>query len=158
MLPNRVSAVLSQTDYDAIMTAIDTINAKLPFLLNINQDDLQTVLRLGDKSRSFVEKAMEVATQNQGFLPRDFDVEEMRKDINLFESLFAVRQALMKLSENVDNTYTVVGSEAYLAALIVYNYAKSSAVGTAGLDGAIDELGKRFARKTKTVKQNDVKN
>ncbi len=158
MLPNRVSAILSQTDYDAIMTAIDTINAKLPFLLNINQDDLQTVLRLGDKSRSFVEKAMEVATQNQGFLPRDFDVEEMRKDINLFESLFAVRQALMKLSENVDNTYTVVGSEAYLAALIVYNYAKSSAVGTAGLDGTIDELGKRFARKAKTAKQTPPNN
>jgi len=40
-----------------------------------------------------------------------------------------------------------VGSEAYAAALLVYNYAKASGKG-AGLDGVVDELGKRFARKS----------
>ena len=41
------------------------------------------------------------------------------------------------------------GSEAYTAALLVYNYAKSSNVGTQGLDGVLDELGARFTRKAK---------
>ncbi len=38
------------------------------------------------------------------------------------------------------------GSQAYAAALIVYNYAKASGKGT-GLDSVVDEMGRRFARK-----------
>jgi hypothetical protein len=42
--------------------------------------------------------------------------------------------------------YMQVGSEAYGAALTVYNYAKNSPSGTA-LEGVAEELGRRFARK-----------
>ncbi len=36
----------------------------------------------------FVSKALEVTTQNPGFLPRSFDLDEMRKDVELFETLY----------------------------------------------------------------------
>jgi hypothetical protein len=68
---------------------------------------------------------------------------------NLFNDLFAIRQAMTTVNELVDDSYMAAGSEAYTAALLVYNYAKSSNVGTQGLDGVLDELGARFARKTK---------
>jgi hypothetical protein len=147
---NRISAVLPQADVDAVMAAITTMKQKLPFITDLTADERKMMPKLGDKSRAFVEKALELATQNQGFLPRDFDVEEMRKDVTLFKSMYAIQQALTKMSEQVNDTVTAAGSEAYVAALLVYNYARSSGIGTAGLDAVVDELGARFARKSKT--------
>ena len=46
----------------------------------------------------------------------------------------------------VEDTYMQVGSEAYSAALTVYNYAKNSPSGSA-LEGVAEDLGRRFARK-----------
>ncbi|MEH2253517.1 hypothetical protein [Nostoc sp.] len=47
-------------------------------------------------------------------------------------------------------TCIAAGSEAYAAALAVYNYAKASGDVT-GLDAVIDEMGRRFNRRSNTV-------
>jgi hypothetical protein len=154
MSQNRISAEIAQADIDAVMNAITTIKNKLPFLINLSTDERKAMPKLGDKSRAFVTKAAELATQNPGFLPRDFNVDEMHKDVKLFDAIYPIQQALMTLNENLSDTATEVCSEEYVAALLVYNYAKSSGIGTASLDGVVDELGYRFARKTpKTAKK-----
>ncbi len=81
MAQNRVSAVLAQTDKDAIMASIKAIAEKMPFAIDLSPEDIKTMPKLGDKSLAFVTRALEVAVQNPGFLPRDFDVEEFRKDV-----------------------------------------------------------------------------
>lgn len=55
------------------MAAIATIKTKLPFLIDLSVEERKALLKLGDKSRAFVSKALEVATQNPDFLPRSFD-------------------------------------------------------------------------------------
>jgi hypothetical protein len=40
---------------------------------------------MGDKSRAFVSKALEVARQNPDFLPRSFDLDEMKRDVELLD-------------------------------------------------------------------------
>ncbi len=146
MLENRVSASLTPEDKQAVMDAIKTIREKLPFLVNLNPEERRSLPKMGDKSRAFVKKAAEVAQQNEGILPRAFDLEEMVRDVQLSEDIFPILVALTQLHELVDDTYMAVGSEAYTGALLVYNSAKmNNFVG--GLDEALDELGKRFARK-----------
>ncbi|MEH2164753.1 MAG: hypothetical protein V7K38_27785 [Nostoc sp.] len=145
MSTTPVSATLAQTQRDEILQAITTIKEKLPFLVDLSSDDRKALPKMGDKSRAFVSKALEVATQNPEFLPRSFDLEEMRKDVQLFEALYPVLLSLTQLQELVDDTSLAVGSEAYAAALQVYNYAKASGQG-AGLDGVVVEMGQRFAR------------
>ena len=81
-------------------------------------------------------KALEVATQNPDFLPRSVDLEEMRKDVQLFEAMYPIVVALTQLQELVDDTCLAAGSEAYAAALQVYSYAKASGQGS-GLDGVV---------------------
>jgi hypothetical protein len=151
MATNRVSAQLSDKDRDEILAALATIKEKLPFLIGLSAEERKSLPRLGDKSQAFVKKALELARQHPGFLPRDFDVDEMANDFTLFESLAGVLTAMRKLTEEVEDTYTAAGSEAYVAALLVYNYAKASGVVMTGLDSAVDDLGKRFARKAKTL-------
>jgi hypothetical protein len=148
MADNRISANLSATDRLAVMDAIATIREKLPFLVDLTTEDRRTMLKMGDKSRAFVSKALEVATQNPEFLPRSFNVEEMRRDLVLYEALYPILLSLTQLQELVDDTYIAIGSEAYAAALAVYNYAKASGDVT-GLDSVIDEMGRRFTRRSK---------
>ncbi len=148
MANNQISANLSASDRLAVMDAIATIRQRLPFLIDLTTEDRRTMLKMGDKSRAFVSKALEVATQNPDFLPRSFDVEEMRRDLLLYEALYPILLSLTQLQELVDDTYIAIGSEAYAAALAVYNYAKASGDVT-GLDAVIDEMGRRFTRRSK---------
>ncbi|MCV3214863.1 hypothetical protein OGM63_15280 [Plectonema radiosum NIES-515] len=150
MADNRISANLSATDRLAVMDAIATIRQKLPFLVDLTKEERKALPKLGDKSRAFVTKALEVGTQNPDFLPRSFDLDEMRRDMELFEALYPILLSLTQLQELVDDTAVAVGSEAYAAGLMVYNYAKASGKGT-GLDSMVNDLGRRFARKTKKV-------
>jgi hypothetical protein len=48
----------------------------------------------------------------------------------------------------LDDTYTAVGSEAYASALLVYQFGRAAGKGAA-LDGALDALSQRFARKSR---------
>lgn len=151
-----ISATLTPTDREAVMTAVTTIKQKLPFLIDLTQEERKALPKLGDKSRAFVAKALEVAAQNSDFLPRSFDLEEMRKDVDLFEALYPMIMALTQLQELLDDTYTAVGSEAYAAALQVYTYAKASGQGS-GLEAVVDELGQRFIRKPRKAKPQPAK-
>jgi len=150
MAENRVSATLPTTDREAVLAAIATIRQKLPFLIDLNSDDRRAMTKLGDRSRAFVSKALEVATQNPDMLPRSFSLEEMRRDVELFEALQPILLALNQLQDLVDDTSMQVGSEAYAAALAVYTYAKASGTGSA-LEAAADDLGQRFARKARAA-------
>lgn len=150
MPESKVSARLSPVDREAVMQAISTIKEKLPFLVDLTTEERKSLPKLGDKSRAFVSKALEIAAQNPDFLPRSFDLDEMRRDIELFEALYPILLSLTQLQELVDDTSVAVGSEAYAAGLLVYNYAKASGKG-AGLETMVDDLGRRFARKSKKV-------
>ncbi len=148
MPDNRVNATLSAADQQEILAAINTIKQKLPFLIDLTPEERRALPKMGDKSRAFVSQALAVASQNSDFLPRSFDVAEMRQDVELIAALAPVVTALTQLQELVDDTYTAVGSEAYSAALIVYSYAQQSGQGAA-LDTLLDAMGQRFARKSR---------
>ncbi|MGB9182289.1 MAG: hypothetical protein WCB68_23870 [Pyrinomonadaceae bacterium] len=147
MPDNRISAAISQADQQAVLAAINTIKQKLPFLIDLTPDERHSLPKMGDKSRAFVSQALELATQNPDILPRSFDVEEMRKDVELLSALSPLLAAISQLQELLEDTYLAVGSEAYTAALLVYQYARACGKGPA-LDGALDALGQRFARKS----------
>ncbi len=117
MSMSSISAALGQADREAVMAAVATIKEKLPFLIDLSAEERKALPKMGDKSRAFVSKALEVATQNPNFLPRSFALEEMRKDVLLFEALYPLLLSLTQVQELVDDTYMAVGSEAYAAAL-----------------------------------------
>jgi len=148
MNENRISASLSEADKVEIQEAIATIKSKLPFLIDLTAEESKSLARMGDKSRAFVSKSLELAKQNSDFLPRSFDIDEMQQDLQLFEDLYPIAIALSQLSELISDTTAVAGSEAYGAARTIYNYAKNSGMGS-GLDSLVDDLGKRFKARRK---------
>ena len=97
-----------------------------------------------------LEQALQVAEQNPDILARNFDVGEMRNDVELLSALSSVHAALAQLFELVDDTLTEVGAEAYAAALLVYQFTRNAGKGTA-LDAALEGLGQHFARKSRST-------
>jgi hypothetical protein len=130
-----------------VKVALETVRQKLPFLIGLDPETRRALPRMGDKSRAFVRKCLEVANQNPGMLPRVFDLEEFNRDVALAEAILPIAQSIEQLAELIQDTHTAVRSDAYLAALTVYQSAKLAGKGT-GLDGVLDELGRRFVHKS----------
>lgn len=154
MLPNRISAEMTQEDIDEVMAAIDTIKKKLPFLVTLSKKEMKGLPKAGAKARDFSTKSLEVAKQNPDIMPRGFDIDEMGKDVELFNKFEPVYLALTKLMESVECTHTLIRIEAYVAALMVYTQVKLMGK-TLGLEATTDLLGELFARKVKPALPSD---
>jgi len=149
MNTNLVSATLSAEDQQMIMDSINTIFDKLPFLMGLSPTERKRLCSMGDKSRAFVNKAAEFAAQNGELMPGCLDVEELRRDIALLDSLYPVMLAIEKLQGLIEDTYRQVGSEAYAAARSVYKSARANGMDV-GVDASIEDMGRRFTRRNRS--------
>ena len=145
---NRVSATLSTSDRQSVLEAIETIKQVMPFLVNLTVEERRTMPKVSDRGRGFMLNSLEAAQNHTDCLPRSFDVEEMRKDVRMIEDLYPILMALGELYSLVDDTYFAVHSEAYSAALKVYDAAKSHE-DMPGMKVVVEQLKQQFARRNK---------
>ena len=94
MPENRISAGLSATDQQFVLSAAQTIRPKLPFLIDLSPEDRRKSPVLGNSDPGFVEQALNVATQHTDILPRPFDVDEFRRDVARLTALRPIVTAL----------------------------------------------------------------
>jgi hypothetical protein len=149
---NRISASISTEAAAMLLTKISEVKNAMPFLTDLSPEERRALPKMGDKSRAFVSRCVQIAQQDDSFLPKKFSVAEFAEDHALSEALEPIRQQLAKLLELVEDTQLLAGSEAYIAALEVYNSAHRAGKGS-GLDDLIDQVGKRFARRRKDDKE-----
>ena len=146
---NRINATLSDEQRRQALAALASLNDALPFLIDLSADERNSMAKFGDKNRSFVVKALAIAENHPEILPRSLDLDELRADVELVESLYPLRNAVEALLGRLDNTYFAAGSEAYVSALLVYQYAKTHNVATGALEESLDDLGRRFSRRNR---------
>ncbi|CAG0981773.1 hypothetical protein IVG45_01315 [Methylomonas sp. LL1] len=147
MNKDLVKGELPPEQQQAALQAMKQIQDQMPFLIDLTIEDRRTLPKMGDKSRAFVDQGLLLATQNEGILPRNFDLGEYRRDVALVKQLEPVLMAMRQLTKRLEDTYLAVGSDAYAQSLVVYQAAK-----LAGKDGSLgehlDSLGRRFAHKS----------
>ena len=148
MSVNKVSAVLEQTVVSSILTDIEAIEAKLPFLITLTEKEKAGLVHLGQDATAFLGGTLDVVRQNPGMMPADFDVNEYTRDVNLVPQLSPIVQRCSSLFEKLTDTYREVLNEAYAGGLAVYAMAKFKGKNLGGMDSTLDNLGKRFAKKT----------
>jgi hypothetical protein len=149
MPSNRIDAAFTADQRDKAKTALATLAETLPFLIDLSAEDRASLPKFGEKNRSFVVKALAIAEGHREILPASFSLDEFRTDVELLESLYPLRNAVEALFGKIDDTYFAAGSEAYAAALLVYQYAKIHNLASGALEDSLDDLGRRFARKSK---------
>jgi hypothetical protein len=145
---DRVDAVLSAEEREAIIAGVQSLRRQMPFLIDLKPDERRALPKMGDGSRAFVNKALDVTTLDPSFLPRAFDLDAVRRDVELFKALEAIEMALAQLHELVDDTLLQVGHEAYTGALEIYGCAKSSKHGPA-LDALKEDISRRFGSRNR---------
>ena len=119
-------------------------------MIDFTPAERKGLAKLGDKSHAFVMKAVDVATQNPDVIPGSHSVEDVRNTAKRFQSMAGIRLALEQLYNQVQDTTTKAGSDAYALARAIYAGTKSPVAGP-HLATAADNLGKRFGRKAKAA-------
>lgn len=152
VLDNKMSIEIDPQLVQRVLTSIEEINKELSFLLNLSVDERKCLPKMGDKSVSFVRKALEHARQNPQVVPLFLNIEEFDKDVKAVDSLIKILYPLHQLLEKVEDTTTIAGSESYASALVFYNAAKSAAkAGVPGMKTIVDDLSPRFPGRASTA-------
>jgi hypothetical protein len=153
---NRVSVVFSDEDVKAIQDAVNILNQKLlPFLIKVGPEERRMIPKMGDKTVSFVTKAAEYASSNPALVPQFIDVEEIKKDVSLVSVLRTIAGPLDTISDLLNDTMLVAGSEAYCSALAFYSSVKFAArMNQPGAEVIFNELKQQFPRTSGKVAEN----
>jgi hypothetical protein len=135
---------LSQAQRDSVTTGLNSIRSSLSFLVGLRPSEKQRLLKMGTKNRAFTEDAIQAGIANPGMLPRSIEPELLQGKLSLYGQLREVQAELQQIMEMVDNTVTVMGSELYEDARLIYSLTKSKAQAD-GLNAAAAKLSERFA-------------
>jgi len=144
MTQNLVFKHLTPDQWAAVDQAIDALDTALaPALVALTPYQRRRAVKMGDGSQAFCRTAFDVARKNAGLMPRDFDLEEMGRDLASHDALVERLVMLSNLMERVHDTDTALGSDAMVASLEAYAHLKVAGKAE-GVDGLRKLLSKRF--------------
>ena len=146
---NLVSGTLTPAQKTAIDAAVQTILSNLPATVDLSPEQRHDLIKAGDKSQAFLSRCRDLVNQNPAWLPSTFPRTEFLADLALFEALAPVESEITQLLEKVSDTRMAAGSDAMMAALVLYGIAKAAGQGS-NLDDTLAQVGGRFARKPRT--------
>ena len=95
-----------------------------PYLTPRTPEQRQDMLKMGPATVDFIAKAHSYATANVKFQPVILDMEEFDSDAKALATLGPIHQLLNAIDLDTDSTMMTSGSDAYAAALMVYNNVK----------------------------------
>ena len=147
---NRISAIVTAEQKTAQAQAVTALAEAQPYLISLTKDERVKMLKFSPGNADFVARLLPIAEANQQYLPPVFDLVEWHKDVELLQAIRGLLDQLSPLLEKMDDTLLVVGSEAYAGALTAYQYLKAANKG-GELENLLDDLGRRFARKSKAA-------
>jgi hypothetical protein len=144
---NFVAVNIAEAELTEIKTAIETLRTKLlPHLKAVNGSEKLDLPKMGDKTVSFVQKALEHCNQNPELVPQFMDVGEFSRDVVAVEKLRSFNAPLTQIVDLLDDTITLAGSDAYAAALMFYNTVKTAKKANVAKAGTIyEDLSARFS-------------
>jgi hypothetical protein len=116
-----------------------------PYLLALTPEDRKGMLKMGEKTIGFVEKAFDFAKQNPELVPPYLKISEFETDFADAHGLWTLHNMITQLEEGISGTEMAAGSEAYQASLIFYHSVKMAASqNIPGANAVYEELRKRF--------------
>jgi hypothetical protein len=144
-MENLVSLKIEQVTVDKILDNIAECKSLLPGLKTLTPKQRHECPKMGDASLPFVGKAKENCINNSNIAPPYLDITEFAIDVSDEAHLHTIETSVQQLLDAISDTRMLVGSEAYVAALMFYNSAKDAARhNIPGAKAIVDDLKKRF--------------
>jgi GrpB-like predicted nucleotidyltransferase (UPF0157 family) len=118
-----------------------------PYLLSLTPEERQGLPKMGNKTLSFVEKAQDYAHRYPELCPSYLNLVAFDVDMADATGLRTLHISAKQLSDNIDDTMMVAGSEAYQESLMFYNAVKfAAAQNIPGAKEVYNDLKARFPR------------
>ena len=144
---NQISLTLSADEIKAVSDALDVLESKVPFLINLTRDEKKALKIMGDKTQPFVEQSLQIGKNNAALVPGFVDIDEMERDFGAWKTLWPTASRVLALADRFDDTLAALGSDAYRAALDIYvQLPKAADRNVAGAKTAHDLLKPFFER------------
>jgi hypothetical protein len=123
----NISAVITADDKAAVQAAIQTIKAKLPFLVNLTVQERKRLRKMGAVRTSYVQDVYQAASNNSGAIPSGFNLTEYGKDTQLLKDMTDIISWLLPVYEGIENTSMALGGELMKQSDECYGYLKVAA-------------------------------
>ncbi|MBK7938080.1 MAG: hypothetical protein IPJ82_13745 [Lewinellaceae bacterium] len=117
---NQISLTLSAEEIKAVSDALQVLESKVPFLIDLTRDEKKALKIMGDKTQAFVEQSLEIVKNNAALVPNFVDIGEMERDLGAWKALWPTATRVLALADRFDDTMAALGSDAYRAALDIY--------------------------------------
>ena len=128
----------------ALLTQVAELLA--PYSIALTPAERRDIPKMGEKTLAFVEKAHQFAQQNPAVRPPYLDMAEFDIDFADACGLWPLKSLVRQISDAIDDSVMVAGSEAYQAARVFYSAAKvAAAQDVAGAKAIYEALRPRFS-------------
>lgn len=128
MYPNLISTTVPDKDVNEILDALKFINEKLPDLVTLSKEELTTLPKIGQNTNSFILENLKEAENNPDLVPKDVELDEIKKDVDLIKAISTILNPLKKLEKKLEDSALLAGSEAYLPSIAIHNAMKADAI------------------------------
>ncbi|MDR2633325.1 MAG: hypothetical protein LBC51_06845 [Treponema sp.] len=116
-----------------------------PYTIALTPHERQIMLKMGDKSLAFVEKAHDYAHANPTVVPSYLNMTAFDVDFQDAHGLWSLVTLVKQLEEALEDTIMTAGSEAYHAALAFYHNVQAAAKDDVpGAKAIFEDLKTRF--------------
>lgn len=144
-MSDYISAEITQEVIDQIAADLADIQAKLPFAVKLSPAVKKAMPKLEDARSPFVSKCIFYARKEPKIIPPFTNLDELERDLKLFNNLQDIAKEVNRLADIVNDTRIAAGSDAYSAALTIYNSAKQAAkMNIPGTKAIVDDLKTSF--------------
>lgn len=146
MNKNKISVSIPDGELAEAVNKLNEVQTLLmPYLIALSPDERQTIVKMGDKTSAFVEKALEYAVTKPTLTAGFIDVPEWQIDSKAQGDLVKLLRISEQLRSNLDDTAMVCGSDAYASALGFYQSVKqASKMNVPDAKIIYDDLSQRF--------------
>ncbi|MDR3095344.1 MAG: hypothetical protein LBU62_12030, partial [Bacteroidales bacterium] len=83
-----------------------------PYSIVLTTDQRHTLLKMGEKSLPFVEKAHELARLNPALLPAFVNMDDFTTDFTDAHGIMPLKVTMQQVLQTIDDTQMLAGSEA----------------------------------------------
>lgn len=127
LLPNRISATISDGTIEEIQKGLLEIKSKLPFLVRFLEDNRPYVLEIGENLIPFIDQSMKDGRAYPNLVPPFVDIEELERDLLLFQRLQHLLKPIQELADLLHDTAMAAGSDAFETAVVFYKRVRMGA-------------------------------
>lgn len=148
MQKNLLSESIKDTDFAALMQHLADFEQGFSFLKTVSLQS-SNVHKMGNKSVGYVDACVNAAMTFPNHIPASINTTELSKDKQLFDQLNVAITKLSAVLSMLENGKSALAQDLMQPCDRIYNILKLAAKSDSSIKPSVEEMSKRYQRKSK---------